>query len=461
MFRLALVGKTNVGKSTLFNRLCGRSLAIVNGRRGVSRDRNEAEGHLGPIDFKVVDTAGWEGDSPKASLEERMTRQSEAAMVEADVCLFLVNGREEIDEVDRALAQRLRVLNVPTILVINKCENLRASQGAIGKDFYRLGFEVIVPISAEHGDGMNILYDAIEPYYGEYVERTGAGEDPQWDDDAPIQVAIIGQPNVGKSTLVNQLISQERLLTGPEAGITRDSIVVERLWENRRINIVDTAGIGKRHKSGSELDQLATARSFMSLDYGQVVVLVVDATAPLDRQDFSLASRVIEEGRGMVFALNKCDLVKDWKKQEQLLESILERNPSLLGYPLVPICATEGFNLEKLMEAVAGTFRNWDRRIATSKLNGWLREVEQEHVPPLFRSRPVRLKYISQIKTRPPTFALSTNSPTTLYKGSTYYWFLCNRLKKDFNLSGTPIRLLLRKSDNPYDPGDGKRGKTK
>ncbi|MDR1495069.1 MAG: ribosome biogenesis GTPase Der [Rickettsiales bacterium] len=457
MFTLAIAGRTNVGKSTLFNRLCGKALALVKNHRGVSRDRNEAAGSIGSMDFRVIDTAGWEGDSSESSLEHKMTRQSEVAIVEADVCLFMVDGREGVTEMDKMLAQRLRVLGIPTILLINKCEAMRARKG-FDNEFYKLGFKVIVPMSVEHNEGMNLLYDALEPYYGKYIEENrDYGEESG--DDEPIRVIVLGQPNVGKSTLINRMLEQERLLTSPEAGTTRDSVVIDWRWGGRKIKIVDTAGIRKKYKAGPELEQLAVAKSLWNLNYAHVVVLVLDALEPFGRQDLSLASRVIEEeGRGLVFALNKADLVKDWKKEEQLIKIAVDGNPRILdGVPIVPISAKEGFNLEELMKAVFKVFESWNKRMPTGKLNRWLREVEVEHTPPLFRGRPTRLKYIRQIKTRPPTFVLSTNSPGTLREKTTYSWFLSNRLKKDFDMRDTPIRLVLKKAKNPYDPSIGQK----
>jgi GTP-binding protein len=410
------------------------------------------------MEFTAVDTAGWEDDSSTDSLEKRMTEQSEMAIARADVCLFVVDGLTGVSELDKSLAQRLRVLKAPVILVINKCEGRRAEENIDG-EFYRLGFRTIVRLSAEHGEGLNVLYDALEPHQQEYLRKTeslNSLSDPETDGqsgDNPIQLAILGQPNVGKSTLINRLLGQERLLVGPEVGITRDSIVIDWYYGDQKIKIVDTAGIRKKYRIGPELEKFSVAKSLRALNYAQVVILVLDATEPFERQDLSIASTILEEGRGIIFALNKWDQIADKNKRLGQIKKALVDGPSFLsGYPIIPISATEGMNLDKLMKMVLRVFKSWNSHLPTGKLNRWLRVVEAENTPPLFRGRPTRLKYISQVKTRPPTFALFTNSPERLQE-TFYYRFLLNRLRTDLDLGLTPVRLLLRKSLNPYGPG--------
>ncbi|MDR1425616.1 MAG: ribosome biogenesis GTPase Der [Rickettsiales bacterium] len=456
MLTVAIVGRTSVGKSTLFNRLCGRSIAIVSGQSEVSRDRNESIGHIGPREFLVVDTAGWEDSSSSGSLAQRMREQSEIAIAGADVCLFMVDGRAGLTALDISLGQRLRSFGAAVILVVNKCDGRRTKDTFVD-EFYRLGFRPIVCISAEHGEGLNLLYDSLEPHEKEYLERNGNLANPldpkvgeQIDDKSPIQIAILGQPNVGKSTLINHLLGQERLLVGPEAGITRDSIALDWQYGGRKIRIMDTAGIRKKHRAGLDLEKFSVAKSIRALNYAQVVILVLDATKHPEKQVLSLASRVQEEGRGVLFALNKWDMVTNKNKQLRSITMILNRAlPALVGCPIVPISATDGTNLDELMGNALGVFESWSSRISTGRLNRWLRTIGSENPPPLFRGETTRLKYMSQIKTRPPTFALFTNSPERLEE-TFYHRFLLNRLRTDFSLGTTPIRLLLRKSSNPY-----------
>jgi GTP-binding protein len=458
MFTIAIIGRPNVGKSTLFNKLVGHSVAIVNDFAGVTRDRKDAVGYLGPLKFKIIDTAGWNTEISKEKLEHRMIEQTEIAIREADLCLFVVE-RAGVSSIDETFARKLRASNIPCILIVNKCDNIKINQG-FDREFYKLGFGEPIGISAEHKNGFNFLYDAIEPYYNEYEKKVGDVEeisngievDKKDDENKSLQIAIVGRPNSGKSTLINTLLGKERVITGPEAGITRDSIAIDWKYKNKKITLVDTAGIRKKRNIDKDLEQLSVGDSMRSINYAQVVIMVLDANYPFDTQDLAIASILIREGRGVVFALNKWDTI-DEKNKHNLINSVIgvvENNLSeVKGCPVIPISAINGKNIDKLMEAVFLVFKNWDFHISTSKLNQWLRFVETENTPPLYRGKVTKLKYITQAKKRPPTFVLFTNSPDRLEQTS-YSRFLVNKLREDFNLKNTVVRLLLRKAENPY-----------
>lgn len=471
MFTIAIIGRPNVGKSTLFNKLVGKSIAIVNDYAGVTRDRKDAIGYLGPLEFKIIDTAGWGNNISKDKLEHRMVEQTEIAIKEADLCLFVVDKKNGINNIDLAFAEKLRKINTPTVLIVNKCDNNRDNYG-FDKEFYKLGFDKMVGISAEHNNGFNNLYDAIEPYYDEYQKKIKDLEEVNSVDvnneivnkeqNKPLQVAIVGRPNSGKSTLINQLLGYERVITGPEAGITRDSIAIDWEYNGKKIKLIDTAGIRKRRNIDEELEKISVDESMHAIDFAQVVIMMIDATSPFDSQDLSILSMLVKEGRGVVFALNKWDKIEN--KQELIKHSILliEKNiPELKGCPIIPISALNGNNIDKLMNAVFKVFKAWDSHISTAKLNQWLKIVENEHTPPLFKGNNTKLKYITQAKKRPPTFVLFTNSPERL-KSTNYDRFLVNRIREDFNLRDTIVRILLRKTDNPYkDKIDGRHLRNK
>lgn len=457
MFTIAIVGRPNVGKSTLFNKLVGQSLAIVNDFTGVTRDRKEATGYLGPLEFKVIDTPGWNQDPNKNALEYRMLEQTEVAIAEADICILVVD-KAGITALDKAFAEKLRIIGKPTILVVNKCDNIKDNNG-FEKEFYKLGFKEIVEISAEHKNGFNVLYDAMEPYYDKYKDIEKEINIDK-DDEKPIHLTIVGRPNAGKSTLINQLLGEERVVTGPEAGITRDSIAVNWEYKGKKIKLIDTAGIRKKRNIDKELEKMSVAEAMKSIKFAQVVIMMLDANSPLDAQDLAIASILVEEGRGVVFALNKWDIIENKHNIMNETIKIVENSLSALkGCPIVPISALNGKNIDKLMQAVFDVFKDWDSHIVTAKLNQWLRNIEQEHTPPLYRGNQVKLKYITQAKKRPPTFVLFTNSPERLEQTS-YDRFIVNRLRADFGLNNTIVRLLLRKAKNPYgNENNKKKGK--
>lgn len=460
MFTIAIVGRPNVGKSTLFNKLAGQALAIVNDFAGVTRDRKETIANLGPMEFKIIDTPGWNFEPSKKSLEYRMVEQTENAIDEADVCLLVVD-KGGITTLDETFANLLRKMKKTTILVINKCDNLK-DDFIFDKEFYRLGFKEMIGISAEHKNGFNLLYDVLEPYYNEYKDKEQKIEEALKDKtgEKPIHLTIVGRPNSGKSTLINQLLGEERVMVGPEAGITRDSIAVDWEYKNKKIKLIDTAGIRKKRNIDEELEKLSVAEAMKSIKFAQVVIMMMDTTCPFDAQDLAITSILVEEGRGVVFALNKWDLVDDKQRvMNGVIKTIESSVPSLKNCPIVPISALNGKNIDKLMEAVFDVFKAWDSHISTAKLNQWLRFVENEHSPPLFKGNKTKLKYITQAKKRPPTFVLFTNSPDRLTQTS-YDRFLINRLRSDFKLNDTMVRILLRKAENPYDKGE-KKGKRK
>ena len=439
-FTVAIVGRPNVGKSTLFNRLAGRKLALVDDTPGVTRDRREGEGHIADLTFRLIDTAGLE-EAPPDTLADRMRAQTARSLDAADVALLVVDARDGITPDDRYFARWLRRTDKPVVLVFNKAES-RAALAELG-DAYALGLGEPVALSAQHGEGLGELYERLLPFANAHPEMDKAER------EKPLQLAIVGRPNVGKSTLVNRLVGEERLLTGPEPGITRDAVALDWRWAGRAIRLIDTAGMRRRARIEERLERLSVGDSLRAVRFAEAVVLVLDAVEGLDRQDLTIANLVAEEGRALVLAANKWDLVSDTKaKIEALRERLDEALPQLRGIALVPVSGLTGMGLDRLMQAIFAADTVWNRRVPTAALNRWLAETQERHPPPLVAGRRLRLRYVTQVNTRPPSFALFASKPGEL--PDSYRRYLVAALRDEFELPGTPIRLMLRKGQNPY-----------
>jgi GTP-binding protein len=446
--RLAIVGRPNVGKSTLFNRLAGRKLAIVDDLPGVTRDRKFATGRLGDLELDLIDTAGFE-DVTDESLEARMRAQTEQALADADVALFVVDAREGVTPMDRTFAELLRKYDKPVILAANKSEGKAGEAGAL--EAFSLGFGEPIEISAEHGEGMAELYQALlqaEPEEDDQEDERG---------DKPVRIAIVGRPNAGKSTLVNKLIGEDRLLTGPEAGITRDSIPVDWTWDGRAIRLVDTAGLRRKAKVQEKLEKLSTQDTIRAITFAEVVLLVMDATHPFEVQDLQIADLIEREGRALVFVLAKWDLVEDpGARLREVIEEAQKQLPQLKGSPIVALSAETGRHLDRLMPAVFKAHEHWSTKVRTKDLNDWLAMATARHPPPAVNGRRIKPRYIAQTKARPPTFVLMASRADQLPES--YKRYLINSMRESFELPGTPIRLTVKSGKNPYAAGEAKGG---
>ena len=469
-FTVAIVGRPNVGKSTLFNRLVGKKLALVDDMPGVTRDRRPGDAKLVDLRFRIIDTAGLEDAGPE-TLEGRMRAQTEAAIDEADLSLFVVDAKMGLTHVDKTLANMLRKRGKPVVLVANKSE-AKGSDGGF-YDAFTLGLGEPVPISAEHGQGMIDLRDAIVEALGEDrafpdedyddvaetdIALAPTGDEDDEDEDAlslydeskPLRVAIVGRPNAGKSTLINRFLGEDRLLTGPEAGITRDSISVEWDWRGRTIKMFDTAGMRRKARVTEKLEKLSVADALRAIRFAETVVIVFDATIPFEKQDIQIVDLVLREGRAAVLAFNKWDLVED---PQALLAELREKTERLLpqarGIRAVPIAGQTGYGLEKLMQSITDTDRVWNKRISTARLNRWLDSQTTQHPPPAVSGRRLKLKYMTQVKARPPAFMISCTRPDSVPES--YLRYLTNGLRVDFDMPGVPIRIHLRAADNPFE----------
>ncbi len=465
-FQIAIIGRPNVGKSTLFNRLAGRKLALVDDTPGVTRDRRVHPAKLYDLHFDVIDTAGFE-DAAAATLQGRMRAQTEIAIREADLIFFMVDAKSGITPDDRTFAEIVRKSGKPVVLVANKAE-AKGSQGGL-LESWELGLGEPVAVSAEHGQGLPDLRDAVVEALGKKVafgddededdaviDEPLVGEDiadpdiePAYDDTKPMRIAVIGRPNAGKSTMINALIGEERLLTGPEAGITRDSISVDWDWRGREIKLFDTAGMRRKARVQEKLEKLSVADGLRAIRFAEVVIVVFDATIPFEKQDLQLADLIIREGRALVLAFNKWDLIEHPQETLAELREKTERLlPQVRGVQAVPVSAETGRGLDKLMDAVLKTHKVWNSRVSTGRLNRWLEGVLGHHPPPAVAGRRLKIKYMTQVKTRPPGFVLSCTRPDDVPQS--YIRYLTNNLREAFDIPGVPIRMSLHASENPF-----------
>ena len=443
---VAIVGRPNVGKSTLFNRLVGKRLALVDDQPGVTRDRREGDAKLLGLEFRVIDTAGFEDDDVR-TLPGRMRQQTEAAVRDADAALFLIDGREGVTPLDEEIARWLRAETTPVAVVVNKAEGRAAESGIL--DSYRLGLGDPIAISAEHGEGVADLFEAIRPHVEH--EHFEADED-ELDADHPLKLAIVGRPNAGKSTLVNTMLGQERMITGPEAGITRDSISLDWEWEGRPVQLVDTAGLRKRAKIDDKLERLSAADTKRALDYAEVVVLLLDATRGLESQDLRIASQVIEEGRGLIIAVNKWDIAEHASSLFNGIKRALgEGLAQLRDVPLLTVSAKTGKGIDMILKVAFDLREAWSRRVPTGELNRWFEAVIDANPPPAPKGKRIKLRYITQVKTRPPSFVVFGNRLEELPES--YRRYLLNAMRRDLDLGPVPLRLDFRGRSNPFDKG--------
>jgi GTP-binding protein len=443
---VAIVGRPNVGKSTLFNRLVGRKLALVDDRPGVTRDRREGEARLLGLEFRLIDTAGYEDEDPH-TLPGRMRQQTEAAVREADVALFLFDAREGITPLDAEIARWLRAGQAPVVLVANKAES-RASESGI-LESYRLGLGDPIAVSAEHGEGLSDLFQAILPLV-EAVEQEGETFDDE--DSAPLKLAIVGRPNAGKSTLVNRMLGEERLITGPEAGITRDSISLDWEWQGKAVRLVDTAGLRKRAKVTDKLEKLSSADARRAIDMAELVVLLLDATRGLEAQDLRIAEQVIEEGRALIIAINKWDVAENASSLFNGIKAALEEGlAQIKEIPVLTVSAKTGKGIDQLLGAAFELREQWSRRIGTGELNRWFEAAVEANQPPAPGGKRIKLRYITQVNTRPPSFVVFGTRVDQLPES--YRRYLLNSMRRDLGLGPVPLRLTMRSPKNPFDKG--------
>ncbi len=458
MSKVAIIGRPNVGKSTLFNRLVGKKLALVDDQPGVTRDRREGEASLFDADFTLIDTAGLD-DAAEETLAGRMRQQTEVAVADADVILFVIDSRIGVTPVDSHFASLVRRADKPIIVVANKAEGRAGEAGAL--EAHALGLGTPVAISAEHNEGMIDLYDALAAVLPKAAatlpEEEAAplvlGEDEdgtEFDPTKPLRIAVVGRPNAGKSTLLNAWLGEDRLLTGPEPGITRDSIGLELKWRDRDLKVFDTAGLRKRARIEDKVEKLAAADAIRAVQFAEVVIVLLDATIPFEKQDLTIAALAEREGRAIVIGVNKWDLIEArGSKLSEMHESAARLLPQIKGVPVVPVSGRTGFGLDKLLEASFRVAETWNRRLSTARLNRWLSATLDTNPPPAVSGRRIKIRYMTQAKARPPTFVLFGNQLAGLPRS--YQRYLVNGLREAMDLPGIPIRMVMRQGDNPYD----------
>jgi GTPase len=443
MLTVAIVGRPNVGKSTLFNRLIRQKLALVDDQPGVTRDTREGMATIADLKFKLFDTAGLD-KAKKGSLEARMSDQTMDAAKSADVILFVIDGKMGVTAIDKDYAQLVRRLGKRTFVLVNKTESRTARQQVA--EAHVLGLGDPIAIAAEHGEGLGDIYDALIELRPEEQEESEEADEPK----RPLKLAIMGQPNAGKSTLVNSMLDQERMLTGPEAGITRDAIASDWSWKGRAIKLWDTAGIRRKSRVREKVEKLAVSDAMNAIKFAECVVVLLDATLPIERQDLTLCDLAGREGRAVVLALNKWDAVEDKQRKLRDVQSDIDDVlPDIRGVPIVPVSGKQGKGIDKLMAAVLQADKRWNSRVSTGKLNRWLEEIVQVNAPPAPSGRRIKIKYMTQASARPPNFALFGNQLDKL--PDSYLRFLTNKMRETFDLKGIPIRFSLRGGKNPYD----------
>jgi GTP-binding protein len=445
---VAIVGRPNVGKSTLFNRLVGKKLALVDDRPGVTRDRREGDATLIGLDFRVIDTAGFEDEDPD-TLPGRMRAQTQAAVRDADAALFLIDARAGVMPLDEEIARWLRSEDTPVVLLANKAEG-RAGDAGVNEAF-ALGFAEPVPFSAEHGEGLADLFDALLPH----LEPLTAGDDEEEseetnDENGPLKLAIVGRPNAGKSTLVNRLLGEDRMITGPEAGITRDSIAIEWEWQGRPVRLIDTAGLRRKAKVEDKLERLSAADTMHAIDFAEVVVLLLDATRGLEAQDLRIADQVLQEGRALIIALNKWDVAENPPSLFQGVRHALDEGlAQVKGLPLLTVSGATGRGLDQLLSVAFETRDAWSRRVSTGQLNRWFEKAIEQNPPPAPGGRRIKLRYLTQAKTRPPGFVMFGTRVDQLPES--YRRYIVNGIRRDLGFGAVPVRLTLRAPKNPFD----------
>ena len=442
---VAIVGRPNVGKSTLFNRLVGKKLALVDDRPGVTRDRREGDASLLGLEFRVIDTAGFEDEDPQ-SLPGRMRVQTEAAVANADVALFLIDARAGVVPLDAEIARFLRGSTTPVVLMANKAEGRAAEAGVL--ESLELGFGDPVQFSAEHGEGIADLFEALLPH----IEKEGEEDLEDEDEEAengPLKLAIVGRPNAGKSTLVNRILGEDRMITGPEAGITRDSIAIDLDWNGRPVRLIDTAGMRKKAKVQEKLEKLSVADALRAVDFAEVVVLLLDATLGLESQDLRIADRVLEEGRALIIALNKWDVAEEPSSLFQGVRKALDDGlAQVRGVPLIAVSAATGKGIDQLIDAAFETREAWSKRVTTGQLNRWFERAIEANPPPAPGGRRIKLRYVTQAKTRPPGFILFGTRVDQLPES--YRRYLVNGIRRELGFGAVPVRLTMRAPKNPY-----------